>query len=718
MSKAKKEQFNFKTYELPHYASEAKQQLLWNLYRVYATEYKKHIKSYWNSFLQNKIIAFYHLGSTKHIKTKLNSSYLQICLAQSCATLNQYTSAIELKFNNFLNSSTIKDNDLLHQLRTINATHTWLNPKNHYYVKIDKSIVTDDFGNSLNLIDLRKTLEKEKIKTANDSVLLAKEKPINYDDKNNLSNNSNDNVSNKEIENISLINSVKEKSHSKNNKEKVIYKYYIDLNHQKCMTDYGTEYIAKNKVEITKDIIKLSKKIFLNIINKERVSFPKTDKPRLVLDNRVINYIENKESKTFDAWLSVSTLIPKEPVLIPIKTHDYFNQASGILGNTIELNFNTFPYLIDKQKFKLQHKLSPIGKNHKKINKKEVEKNLNTTTTKTNQLIRVLMNKKAQVDNHNNFLEYYLSKENINVDLNKFKPYELAFDIGLCTLFATSDGELLGQHWLDKLLQYDKKMITLLADRQYIFSKTKERNKKRPKQVVFNIRSSRYDALIRQIRGFIKTEINRVLNHYFENKCLSLLDKGFYLKTVIIESLHFNNPNLSKKLNRIIKNFGLKLFKDKLEALSKQYRFEVVEVNPAYSSQQCLNCDYVDARNRVKQKVFNCSCCGFTMNADIKAAKVLLKRFQQEAFKNCLNVYSKTKEVLTELKDIFENKIKTLLSCGIVARRKLVLMLYSNSNIFKNFVELKDGFIKPTSKALGLKPVPESILLNSSSKLC
>jgi transposase len=673
MSKNKKEQFDFttpklvqwKTYELPHYASEVKQQLLWDLYTVYTTEYKKHIKAYWNSFLQNKIINFSHLGSTKHLKTKLNSSYLQICLAQSCSTLNQYTSAIELKLNDFLNHSTIKDSEVLHQLRTVNSTHSWLNSKNYYYKKIIPSIITDDFGNSVNLIDLRNTLEKEKIKTTNESVLLAQEKIINHDDKKLLIKN-------------------------KIQKEKVVYKYYVDLNNKKCITDYGIEYTAKNKIEINKDIIKLSKKIFFNIVNKDRVSFPKTDKPRLVLDNRVINYIENKKSKSFDAWLSVSTLIPRKNALIPIKTHDYFNHASGILGNTIELNFNTFPYLIDKQKFKLP-------------------KNLKTTQTKTNQLIRVLMNKKTQVDSHNNFLEKYCNKK----DINNLKPYELAFDIGLSTLFATSDGELLGQHWLDKLLQYDKKMTTLLADRQYIYSKTKEKNKRRQKQVDFTVRSPRYDALIRQIRGFIKTEINRTLNHYFEHKCMSLLGKGFLLKTVIVESLHFNNPNLSKKLNRMIKNFGLKLFKDKLDVLSKQYSFEVVEVNPAYSSKQCLKCDYVDARNRVKQKVFNCLCCGFTMNADIKAAKVLLKRFQQEAFSKCINVYSKTKEVLTELKDIFEGKIKTLLSCGYVARRKLMLLLYSNNNIFKNFVELKHGFIKPTSKALGLKSVSDYKLINS-----
>ena len=65
MSKAKTQ---IRTYELPHFANQAKTDLLWQLYEVYKSEYKTHIKSYWESFKSNKITQFSHLGSTKSKK--------------------------------------------------------------------------------------------------------------------------------------------------------------------------------------------------------------------------------------------------------------------------------------------------------------------------------------------------------------------------------------------------------------------------------------------------------------------------------------------------------------------------------------------------------------------------------------------------------------------------------------------------------------------------
>ena len=67
---------------------------------------------------------------------------------------------------------------------------------------------------------------------------------------------------------------------------------------------------------------------------------------------------------------------------------------------------------------------------------------------------------------------------------------------------------------------------------------------------------------------------------------------------MVIESLNFNKPELSRKLNRIIKNFGLKLFKNKLKELSLIKGFKVEELNPAYTSQECNSCGYVDEKNR------------------------------------------------------------------------------------------------------------------------
>lgn len=256
---------------------------------------------------------------------------------------------------------------------------------------------------------------------------------------------------------------------------------------------------------------------------------------------------------------------------------------------------------------------------------------------------------------------------------NITKDREVAFDLGLCNFLATSDGELKGSFWLDKLKSYDKEITELSSYRQSRGLKT---------------RSKRYDSLIQRVRGFIKSHINYILNDYF--------DKNQDIKTIIVEKLHFNHPQLSSRLNRIIKNFGLGIFKNKLSDLSLLYGFEIKELNPAYSSQECENCGYVSPNNRPQQAVFKCQCCGKELHADVQSSRSLLKRFRSTnpAFQSLYKGI-----VLRELKLEFSKRIKALLSDGIVGRRNLFYLL-KNNIYFK-----RDFDFALTAKVQGLKPM-------------
>ena len=46
---------------------------------------------------------------------------------------------------------------------------------------------------------------------------------------------------------------------------------------------------------------------------------------------------------------------------------------------------------------------------------------------------------------------------------------------------------------------------------------------------------------------------------------------------------------------------------------------KVKYVAPAFTSQTCSKCGYVDKENRLEQEKFECRCCGFTINADHNA---------------------------------------------------------------------------------------------------
>lgn len=173
----------------------------------------------------------------------------------------------------------------------------------------------------------------------------------------------------------------------------------------------------------------------------------------------------------------------------------------------------------------------------------------------------------------------------------------VALDFGLSTLFATSEGQLLGQGWLVRLKRYDRLLSSIAAGQQ--------RADRKPRA------SKRYRALVEDVRGFLRTEIGRILNR--------LVAQGRPAE-LVLERLDFRNPGLTRRLNSILRNCGRSIIRVKLQDLSDRFGITVTEVNPAYTSQACSCCGYLDKRNRRTQQAFSCLWCGHTMHADLNAA--------------------------------------------------------------------------------------------------
>jgi len=180
----------------------------------------------------------------------------------------------------------------------------------------------------------------------------------------------------------------------------------------------------------------------------------------------------------------------------------------------------------------------------------------------------------------------------------------LGIDVGLRTLVATSEGDLFGRNVLPKLIKLDTQISTLAANRQ---------------RMGLRVRSRRYDALVHRMRELLKNEIRRTL------RAPILRHKP---KHVAVESLDFRSPRLSKRMNRLVQNFGRAEFRRALESYAEQYEFEFTEVKAAYSSQTCNLCGYVDKRNR-RGDVFKCLHCGHRAHADIHASRNHAARLQE-----------------------------------------------------------------------------------------
>lgn len=179
----------------------------------------------------------------------------------------------------------------------------------------------------------------------------------------------------------------------------------------------------------------------------------------------------------------------------------------------------------------------------------------------------------------------------------------MALDFGLSTLFATDDGALIGKGWLDALRGYDRRISEIARGQQ--------RHGRKPRD------SARYRRAVTALRGWIRTEVGRVLNALLAAKRPAAL---------VLERLNFQNPALSRRLNRIIQNCGRAAIRAKLAEFRDRLGITSDEVNPAYTSQTCSCCGYVDKRNRPSQGTFRCLWCGNTMHADVNAARNIRSR--------------------------------------------------------------------------------------------
>lgn len=173
-----------------------------------------------------------------------------------------------------------------------------------------------------------------------------------------------------------------------------------------------------------------------------------------------------------------------------------------------------------------------------------------------------------------------------------------ALDFGLATMFASDDGDLMGREFLRKLKSID---ATISGIARHV-----QRSGGKPRD------SKRYVAHVTRLRGFITTELRRILNRFVAVRKPT---------TIFLERLNFQSPDLSRRMNRILQNCGRGVLRAKLQALKEEFGVETHEVVSAYTSQTCSCCGYVDRRNRKAQSEFACRWCGRSLHADVNAAR-------------------------------------------------------------------------------------------------
>jgi putative transposase len=301
----------------------------------------------------------------------------------------------------------------------------------------------------------------------------------------------------------------------------------------------------KDGKQISGEVRKLARTIFRHLLNRHRK--PNLSKASMLIDQRCISVTKANRSSVYPLWARISTLDKGKRIDVPLQTYLHFDNRQGERSASVQI--------VEREGQLSFGLMTDIAATCESSRKK------------------------------------YVPRTEV-----------IALDLGLKTLFATDQGDLLGQGWLAKLHEYDCKITKLAKYRQ---------------QHGMKVRSERYKRYVAQLRGFVRSEIGRILNRLVQTHAPA---------EIVVERLRFQNPNLSKRLNRILSKFGKNEVTRKLKDLEERFGITSTEINPAYTSQADSACGYVDKLNRPRQAAFCCRWCGSKRHADVNAARNILNR--------------------------------------------------------------------------------------------
>jgi putative transposase len=114
------------------------------------------------------------------------------------------------------------------------------------------------------------------------------------------------------------------------------------------------------------------------------------------------------------------------------------------------------------------------------------------------------------------------------------------------------------------------------------------------------------------------------INHQISKQIINSLNPG---DTLVLEKLTgIRRLRMRKPQRSALNSWNYYQLEQFLIYKGQAKGIQVVHVNPAYTSQQCSKCNYVDKKNRKTQTNFCCQGCEFKLNADLNASRNISRR--------------------------------------------------------------------------------------------
>jgi hypothetical protein len=153
----------------------------------------------------------------------------------------------------------------------------------------------------------------------------------------------------------------------------------------------------------------------------------------------------------------------------------------------------------------------------------------------------------------------------------------------------------------------------------------------------FNLGTKKLRRKQRKMRKDIERQVNTALNDVLKMRRPGIM---------VAEKLDMRGKAPSRKLSRRVSQWARSILKDRSEFKASAGGSRLADVNPAYSSQTCPACGYLDKRNR-QGDVFQCLHCGHRDDADRVGAHNLKARLG-DPYINLWTPKERVKSILIE----------------------------------------------------------------------
>jgi putative transposase len=221
-----------------------------------------------------------------------------------------------------------------------------------------------------------------------------------------------------------------------------------------------------------------------------------------------------------------------------------------------------------------------------------------------------------------------------------------AVDFGYTEVMTDTEGTRYGEQFGKILTKASDDLHKKMQKRNKLHALQKKSNLVKAKNIKkYNLGRQKQLKKAKATRAALEREINTAINELIHAKKPALL---------ITEDLsHTFSYNKPKTVNRRLSSWLRGKIQERIsfKALTECFRHE--QVNPAFGSQTCPICDFVDSRNRIQDR-FKCSYCEHEGLCDRIAAMNYARRYGDEE----IGRYTPYRQVKTILLERFHRRLE------------------------------------------------------------